>query len=101
MPSVATPQADTTGNAPVHTIPFTLRQSHILLRAVVDGTPATLILDTGSSVSTLSARWAEAHQVRVGTASVPAKGTGDLTVSLGTVDAMQLGGVTLHNETVA
>src|SRR3954468_20181111 len=83
------------------TIPFTLREWHILLRAVVDGSPALMILDTGSSVSTLSAQWAAAHPVRLLPSTVPMKGTGDMQVSLGTVEAMEIGSVALHNETVA
>jgi len=88
-------------SVPVDTIPFTLRDGHVLVRAVVGGNAALMILDTGSSTSTLSTQWAAAHPVRLMPSPVPVKGTGDLHVSLGTVDTLQVGRITLTSEIVA
>jgi hypothetical protein len=103
MPTIASPPPPVPSSVPVpvDTIPFTLRGQHVLVRALVDGKPAVMILDTGSSTSTLSTQWTQAHPVRLLPSPVPVKGTADLQVSLGTVDALQLGNTTLRNETVA
>lgn len=48
----------------------------VLVKAEVDGTPVTLILDTGSSHTIFSTRLAHVHPSTFETRAAPAKGSG-------------------------
>src|SRR4051812_2235951 len=82
----------------VHTLPFELAEGHVLLAAAVNGRPATLILDTGSSVTALDAG---AFALIPTAAPVQVKGTGDLSVRLATAEAVDVGPLRMANEMVA
>ena len=70
------------------TLPFALRSHHIFLDARVDGTPATLVLDTGSSMSTLDADWA--HSVGLDRGTTTAKAVGTDSMSMFNLDSPEL-----------
>jgi Aspartyl protease len=59
-------------------IPFESSQNFgsILIRAEVNGLPATLIVDTGSSHTILSSRLLQVHSSALEPANPPAKGSG-------------------------
>jgi len=76
-------------------IPFELANDHVFVRASVKDVPADLILDTGSSVSTLS----EELAARAGATPFPglasAAGAARMPVRLATVRSVSLSGVEL------
>ncbi|MEP6494163.1 MAG: aspartyl protease family protein [bacterium] len=82
-------------------IPIELRAGHVILTASVNGATARLILDSGSSVSTLDAEWAAPLSLPTVGGPVMALGTGDPTVTLATVQSIALGDIELGQQTVA
>lgn len=86
--------------APV-ALPFTLRFGHVLFDARVNGQPATLVLDTGSSACGIDAEWGKSQQLPAGR-EAKAVGTEDVGIRLTTVESLSLGnGVELRNELAA
>jgi len=86
--------------APV-AIPFNLRFGHVLLDARVNGRPATLVLDTGSSACTVDAEWGKEQQFLAGR-EAKAVGVDDVGIRLTTLESLRLGnGVELRNEVAA
>ena len=63
---------------------------HIILDARINGTPAKLVLDTGSSMCALDSDWASALGLESGK-SAQAVGTDSLNISLATMDSLELG----------
>jgi hypothetical protein len=88
-------------SAPAHVIPFTLRQGHVLLAATANGRPATLILDSGSSISTLDRDWAAPLGLAETPLAAPAQGVGEARASLATLGALAAGSLVMPNERVA
>src|SRR6185503_11849758 len=87
--------------SPSHTIPFDLRHNHVILAATVNGRPARLILDTGSSVCTLDREWASSIGISTAGTTAAVRGVGDVSVTLATIDSIGFGSVELLGETVA
>jgi aspartyl protease/PDZ domain-containing protein len=88
--------------APVAEIPFVLQGDHVMLDASVNGASGRLILDTGSSVSSLDAAWAPSTaRVRVLPGSAQAQGSGNVSITLGQADSIAVGAVRMRDVTVA
>src|SRR5580765_2121269 len=82
-------------------LPFTLRGGHVLLDVRVNGQPATLVLDTGSSACTIDAAWGKEQQL-AGGRTAKATGVGVVAVQLATLGSLDLGrGVELRDEVAA
>jgi hypothetical protein len=87
--------------APPIVVPFTLRLDHIFLDAYVNGRPATLLLDTGSSACVLDPDWA-AQLSLTSARTGKARGTDSVSISLVTIDSLRIGDeVDLKSEMVA
>lgn len=71
-------------------LPVTLRANHIILDARINGAPATLALDTGSSMCSLDREWATALGLEPGQPA-NAVGTDSVSISLATMDSLVLG----------
>jgi hypothetical protein len=67
----------------------------------VNGRPATLILDTGSSMSTLDRDWAAPLGLKESPAPGAAKGVGDVQATLATLDSLRIGSLLMSRERVA
>ena len=82
-------------------LPFTLRSHHVVLEARINGVPASLILDTGSSACTLDAEWASTLGLKPGR-TAQAVGTGSVNITVATMDSLLLGdAVELRDEPAA
>ena len=94
-------QARPTLHKPAHVIPFTLRHRHILLDASLNERPATLILDSGSSVTTLDRGWSATLGLEERPLPGGASGVGNVDAALATVERLGIGSLTMPRETVA
>ena len=74
---------------------------HVLVSARIDGRPATLVLDTGSSSTTLDAAWAQDAGFPTLGPPVEAMGTDRLRVALVALGPVELGSVRLDRVTAA
>lgn len=80
---------------------FELVNDHLFVRASVDGVPADLIVDTGSSLSTLSEGFAARTGVRLLEGYATAAGAASVPVRLGRVRSLALGPLDLGDAVVA
>jgi predicted aspartyl protease len=87
--------------SPIAALPFDLVNDLVLVQATVAGTPATLILDTGTSACALDAEWAAQLSLEPFAQAAKVAGTGDVAVSLATVGSIVIGGVELERVMVA
>jgi Aspartyl protease/PDZ domain len=76
--------------APPIVVPFTLRLDHIFLDLHINGTPATLVLDTGSGACVLDTDWA-AQLSLTSARTGKALGTDSVSISLVTIDSLRIG----------
>lgn len=81
-------------------VPVEIANGHILVRARVDDRPVRLIVDTGSSMSTLDAAWALAAGIQP-LGSADAMGAGRMRATLAQVGSLGIAGVELGGVTVA
>lgn len=89
-------------DTPVAEIPFVLHGDYVLLQASVNGHLGWLVLDTGSSVSTLDAEWADtAARVRVVATGQQVQGSGTVPSSTGEVDSLRIGTVQMGRTQMA
>ncbi|HET7230764.1 MAG TPA: aspartyl protease family protein [Longimicrobium sp.] len=97
MHAQAPVQASTArAGALVAEIPFVLRGDHVMLRAGVNGHEGWLALDTGSSMSSLDADWADtAAHVRVVSTGAQVQGSQSVRSSIGQADSVRVGNVEL------
>ena len=82
-------------------IPFDLVNGHVFVRASVNGLPADLIVDTGSSISTLSEEFAARSGVKTLDGLASAAGAARVPVRLATVPGISLPGIELGEVIVA
>jgi hypothetical protein len=105
MTAAASPSsrpASVHADTPVAEIPFVLSGDYVLLQASVNGHVGWLVLDTGSSVSTLDAEWADsAAHVRVVTTEGQVQGSATVRASTGEVDSLRIGTVEMGRTRVA
>ncbi|HEX8245276.1 MAG TPA: aspartyl protease family protein [Longimicrobium sp.] len=88
--------------SPLAEIPFVLRGDHVLLDVTVNGVRGWLILDTGSSVSSVDAAWARsAANVRVLPGRAQVQGSGNVAITLGQADSIRVGPVEMRDVMVA
>ncbi|HSU17451.1 MAG TPA: aspartyl protease family protein [Longimicrobium sp.] len=100
--TIASPAPAAAANTLVAEIPFVLRGDHVMLDASVNGVRGWLLLDTGSSVSSLDAAWApSAAHVRVLPGRAQVQGSGTFGISLGQADSIAVGPVRMRDVTVA
>lgn len=108
-PAAASVTAAATGAVPAVPVaapivlPFVRLADKILLRATVNGQPAWLALDTGTSLTSLDAEWAGSLDRRLLPQRFEASGGGSAAVSaqLAVVRSVRLGEVELRDHTVA
>src|SRR5262245_1665359 len=86
---------------PRYVIPVDIHSGHVLVSARINGQPATLILDTGSSNTSLDREWAARLQLPTVGNPIRMQGTGAATVSLARVASLGLGKLELENQVVA
>ena len=94
---------DTTGSAASHAapivLPFELAANHVLVRARVNGVEGWLIVDTGSSLTSLDTEWAKTVGARPAAQQAQVLGAGSVATTLATVDSLQLPGVDMRDLT--
>jgi aspartyl protease len=83
------------------TLPVELANGHVLVPAAADGRPVSLVLDTGSSTSTLDAVWARQAGIQPLSGVVEAVGADRVQVPLATIGRLGIAGVELAGITVA
>jgi membrane-associated protease RseP (regulator of RpoE activity) len=76
-------------------VPFELVNDHVFVRASVNGVPADLIVDTGSSVSSLSEGFAARHGAKPFEGLASVAGAARMPVRLATVRRVSLPGIDL------
>jgi aspartyl protease len=82
-------------------VPFERMDDHVCVRASVNGVAADLIVDTGSSVSTLSEEFAARSGVKGLEGLASAAGAASVPVRLATVQSISLHGIDLGEAIVA
>src|SRR5215207_7818426 len=80
-------------------LPFELAANHVLVRARVNGVEGWLIVDTGSSLTSLDTEWAKSIGARPAAQQAQILGAGNVTTTLATVDSLQLPGVDMRDLT--
>ncbi|HEX6746338.1 MAG TPA: aspartyl protease family protein [Longimicrobium sp.] len=87
--------------SPVAEIPFELLGDHIVLEATVNGVAGRLILDTGSSVSSLDAEWAQSAAGVAARGAGRAQGSADVQISIGQAASIRVGPLEMRDVNVA
>src|SRR4051812_44526489 len=82
-------------------LPIEIANDHVFVRAAVNGVPADLIVDTGSSVCTLSESFAARAGVAPGTGLATAAGAARMAVRLATARSFTVGGADLGQPLLA
>lgn len=82
-------------------LPADVANGHILVQARADGRPVTLVVDTGSSTSSLDAAWAAGAGITSIGRKVEAAGTDRMQVTLATIGRLQVGDIELSDVTTA
>jgi tetratricopeptide (TPR) repeat protein len=78
-------------------IPFQVIDPLPMIEAAVNGKPGTFFLDTGATLA-LNSEMAETAGIRaVAVTTVPRNSSEFVTIYLGVMDSLQLGGIELHN----
>jgi hypothetical protein len=85
----------------VATIPFDLVNDHVFVRAQVNGVPASLIVDTGSSLSTLGESFAARAGITPIEGFATAAGAATVPVRLSRLRSLALGDLSLGDAMVA
>ncbi|HEU4561062.1 MAG TPA: PDZ domain-containing protein [Longimicrobium sp.] len=89
-------------DTPIAEIPFVLHGDYVLLQASVNGKLGSFVLDTGSSVSTLDAEWADtAAHVRVVATGQQVQGAASVRSSTGETDSLRIGTVEMGRTQMA
>ena len=86
---------------PVAEIPFELLGDHIVLDATVNGVAGRLVLDTGSSASSLDAEWAQSDAGVAAGRTARAQGSGDVQISIGQAASIRVGALEMRDVNVA
>lgn len=86
----------------IASLPFDLRNGHVVLTAAVDGHEATLIVDTGSGHGSLDAAFAERAGIRpdAGSPTAEVHGTGKVAATLATVADFRVGPLAFREQKV-
>jgi hypothetical protein len=82
-------------------IPIEIRNGLIVVRSIINGHPALLIVDSGSGISVLDTSFVREAGVELSERSAEVKGTAGTTVRLGTARSVQLGGTELSGVAIA
>ena len=82
-------------------VPIEIRNGLIVVRTLVNGHPALLIVDSGSGISVLDTAFVRAAGVDLSGGSAEVKGTAGTTVRLGTARSVQLGDAQLTGVAIA